>query len=205
MSDDITPLVERVTRALRERLGKAPPDLVRAVVSEVARDMERSQSGTSRSGSARPAREEPQRHLPLYQAQAVAPMTSQAAPHTTPRGSAMPMPPPAEGQPPLDYCALCVEQEKDRGQQRAILTTTGRNRRGIVARVTQSIADAGGDILDISQTLVSDYFTMILVIDLRHLEMPFADFKERVLGACRDLDLQAMIMHEDVARSLQRL
>lgn len=198
MSDDLTPLVERVARALQERLGKAPPDLVRAVVTEVARDIERVQSDrTPRSDRpARSNRDEPQTHLPLYQT---------ATPHTTPRGSTMPLPPPAEGQPPVDYCALCVEQEKDRGRERAILTTTGRNRRGIVARVTQSIADAGGDILDISQTLVSDYFTMILVIDLAHLDMSFADFKERVLGACRDLELQAMIMHEDVARSLQRL
>ena len=48
---------------------------------------------------------------------------------------------------------------------RAVVTTTGKNQRGIVARIAQAIADAGGDIVDISQTLVSDYFTMIIIVD----------------------------------------
>src|SRR5690242_15964675 len=78
---------------------------------------------------------------------------------TTPRGSVLPVLPGA-GEPPLDYCALCIEQEQKRGRKRAVLTTTGKNRKGIVAKVTQVIAEAGGDILDISQTLVSDYFMM---------------------------------------------
>ena len=41
-----------------------------------------------------------------------------------------------------------------------MLTATGRNQKGIVARLTTVIAELGGDILDISQTLVGDYFTM---------------------------------------------
>jgi len=39
---------------------------------------------------------------------------------------------------------------------RAVVTTTGKNQRGIVAKIAQAIADAGGDIVDISQTLISD-------------------------------------------------
>lgn len=124
--------------------------------------------------------------------------------HETPRGAHMPEPP-APGQPELDYCALCVEQERTRARQRAILTTTGRNRRGIVARLTQQIADGGGDILDISQTLVSDYFTMIIIVDVSRLDLTFAEFKERLLAACRDLELSANIIHEDVVRAFQRV
>jgi ACT domain-containing protein len=124
--------------------------------------------------------------------------------HTTPRGSVLPVLP-AGTAPTLDYCALCVEQEQQRGRKRAVLTTTGKNRKGIVARMTQVIAEAGGNILDISQTLVSDYFTMIIIVDVAGLETSFEDFKARVTEASRSLDVQTMMMHEDIMAALHRV
>jgi predicted amino acid-binding ACT domain protein len=86
--------------------------------------------------------------------------------------------------PGLDYCQACLDQERARTRHRAVLTTTGRNQKGIVARVTARIAELGGDILDISQTLVGDYFTMIVVVDTATLDVPFADFKPRWRPRC---------------------
>ena len=88
---------------------------------------------------------------------------------------------------------------------RAVLTTTGRNTKGIVARVTARIAELGGDILDISQTLVGDYFTMIVVVDAATLDVPFADFKAAMEAEVQSMGLQAMMMHEDVVNSLHRV
>src|SRR5689334_9387877 len=84
------------------------------------------------------------------------------APVTTPRGSTL-LPMAGKPAPSIDYCAQCIEQERSRARHRAVMTTTGRNTKGIVARLTARIAELGGDILDISQTLVGDYFTMIIV------------------------------------------
>jgi ACT domain-containing protein len=107
--------------------------------------------------------------------------------------------------PGIDFCAACIEQERQRTRTRAVLTTTGRNTKGIVARMTARIAELGGDILDISQTLVGDYFTMIIVIDTASLSMPFASVKEQLEATARELGLQAMMMHEDVVGSLHRV
>jgi ACT domain-containing protein len=74
-----------------------------------------------------------------------------------------------------EVCASSAEEARRRGP-RAVVTTTGKNRRGIVANIAQAIAEAGGDIVDISQTLVSDYFTMIIVVDTTALAVPLADF-----------------------------
>ena len=49
--------------------------------------------------------------------------------------------------------------------ERVVITASGRNRRGIVLAVAQAIHDFGGDIRDISQTIVDD-FTMLVVIDI---------------------------------------
>ncbi len=107
--------------------------------------------------------------------------------------------------PGIDFCAMCVEQERARTRRRAVLTTTGRNQKGIVARVTARIADLGGDILDISQTLVGDYFTMIIVVDTASLGVPFAQFKERLEAEVREMGLSCMMMHEDVVSTLHRI
>src|SRR3954468_12295132 len=107
--------------------------------------------------------------------------------------------------PGIDYCQACIDQERARTRHRAVLTTTGRNQKGIVARVTARIAELGGDILDISQTLVGDYFTMIVVIDAATLDVPFADFKAAMESEVQSMGLQAMMMHEDVVNTLHRV
>jgi ACT domain-containing protein len=107
--------------------------------------------------------------------------------------------------PGIDYCQACLEQERSRTRHRAVLTTTGRNQKGIVARVTARIADLGGDILDISQTLVSDYFTMIIVIDVAALNCSFERFRDGVEGTVKEMGCQAMMMHEDVMNALHRV
>ena len=176
-------LVRAVTRAVVSRLGHAGPQVVEAVVAEVIAEVARAAPATALAASpARPA----------------------DGSFTTARGATL-LPLVDKQAPAYEYCASCVEQEKSRQRQRAVFTTTGKNTRGIVARVTARIADLGGDILDISQTLVGDFFTMIIVVDLGSLAVPFADFQEQVVSSVREMGCQAMMMHEDVMASLHRV
>src|SRR5262245_58265063 len=119
-------LVRQVTRAVVARLGQAGPDVVEAVVGEVIAAI----AGGPGDGAS--------------------PSAVAAGPFITPRGSTLL---PVVGSPPsMEHCMACVEQEKARHRHRAILTTTGKNAKGIVARLTTRIAELGGDIMDISQT-----------------------------------------------------
>ena len=104
-----------------------------------------------------------------------------------------------------ELCASCLEQERRKVGRRAVVTTTGKNRKGIVANIARAIADAGGDILDISQTLVADYFTMIIIIDLTGLEVSFTELKARLTEMVRALGAECLVMHEDVVTALQRI
>lgn len=171
-------LVRQVTRAVVARVGKAGPEVVEAVIGEVIAAIAASESP--------------------------APASFVPAPVTTPRGSTL-LPVVGAPAPSLDHCASCVEQEKSRHRNRAILTTTGKNARGIVARITSRIADLGGDIMDISQTLVGDYFTMIIVIDVGAISVSFERFQADVSAAVTEMGCQAMMMHEGVMSSLHRI
>ena len=178
-------LVRAVTRAVVSRLGHAGPQVVEAVVAEVIAEVERVSPPTASSmtGTAPAA----------------------GASFTTPRGATLLPMAASKSAPDYAYCLSCVEQEKTRHRQRAVLTTTGKNTKGIVARVTACIAEFGGDILDISQTLVGDFFTMIIVVDVNSLAVPFAQFQDQIQSAVRELGCQAMMMHEDVMASLHRV
>ena len=88
---------------------------------------------------------------------------------------------------------------------RAVVTTTGKNQRGIVAKIAQAIADVDGDIVDISQTLVSDYFTMIIIVDTAALSVSFAEFKSRLEHTVATAGAECLVMHEDVVNALQRV
>lgn len=107
--------------------------------------------------------------------------------------------------PSADYCAAYLEQERSRSRSRAVITVTGRNRKGIVARLTAVIAEQGGDILDIAQTLVGEFFTMLVIVDIAELAVSFADFKVAIQATTEQLGAQAILMHEDLVRSLHRV
>ena len=143
-------------------------------------------------------REVDERELRRLVAEVTREMTTEAA-----RAAARPMPATGAG-PAADVCAACAEAERRRGQ-RAVVTTTGKNRRGIVANIAQAIAAAGGDILDIAQTLAGDFFTMIIVVDTTALAVPFADFKTKLVTAVEALGAHCLVMHEDVVNALQRV
>lgn len=87
----------------------------------------------------------------------------------------------------------------------AIITVVGKDGKGIIATVSAKCAEVGANIVEISQTVLKDYFAMIMLVDISDLEMPFGDFVDamRVLGEEKDLDIRAM--HEDIFNSMHKI
>jgi ACT domain-containing protein len=145
----------------------------------------------------------------IVAAEVTAALASSSSSSSSTKSTRAPAAPRATGSSALSeaaqLCAACVEQERRQTGRRAVVTTTGKNRKGVVAKIAQAIADAGGDILDISQTLVADYFTMIIIIDMTSLEVPFTELKTRLTEMVRALGAECLVMHEDVVGALQRI
>lgn len=114
-----------------------------------------------------------------------------------PQGSGLP--------PAADYCAALLSDAKHHAHRRCVLTTTGKNQRGIVALFTTIMADHGADILDISQTLVGGYFTMLLIADIDGLQTNFEALKQAILSAAASRSVQAIVMHEDIVAAMHRV
>jgi ACT domain-containing protein len=86
----------------------------------------------------------------------------------------------------------------------AIVTAIGRNRPHILAELTQRIADLNGNITDISQRLVQDYFSTILMVDLAEVG-EFAQFKAEMEALSREGDYRVVVQHERIFRAMHRI
>ena len=87
----------------------------------------------------------------------------------------------------------------------AIITVVGHDSKGIISKVSAKCAEHGANILEISQSVLKDYFAMIMVADVSDLDLPFTDFVDemRKLGESVNLDIRTM--HEDIFNSMHRI
>lgn len=89
--------------------------------------------------------------------------------------------------------------------ERAIITVLGRDRVGILAGITAVLAEAGVNILDISQTILQEFFTMIMIVDLRGNTLTFSTLQEQLREKGEDLGVQVTIQRVDVFKFMHRI
>ena len=76
---------------------------------------------------------------------------------------------------------------------RAVITVAGKDRVGIIASVTQTLAQQNVNVLDITQTILPpDFFTMVMLVDAGAAKVPFGDQMGMVIRAQREDTFQAM-------------
>ena len=88
---------------------------------------------------------------------------------------------------------------------RVIVSVFGVNQPGIVAKVSQIIADHGCNIMDISQKLMQEFFTMILVVELASADATCEHLQSEFQQLAESLGIRIFAQHEDVFNALNRL
>ena len=88
---------------------------------------------------------------------------------------------------------------------RAIGTVIGKDRVGIIADVTALLAQYGVNVLDISQTVLQEYFTMIMLVDAAQCTVPFADLARTLDEAGTQRGLQIRAQREDIFNAMHRI
>jgi ACT domain-containing protein len=88
---------------------------------------------------------------------------------------------------------------------RAIVTIIGSDRVGIIAGVTAVIAEANVNILDISQSVIRDFFTMIMMVDLGQAFVTFHELSERLADRGEQLGVRIEIQREDIFKAMHRI
>ncbi len=88
---------------------------------------------------------------------------------------------------------------------RAVVSVVGKDAVGIIAKVSSGCAKFGANILDISQTVLQDYFTMIMIVDVDNLSVSFSEFVDGMAALGRQEHLEIRAMHEDIFNAMHRI
>ena len=88
---------------------------------------------------------------------------------------------------------------------KAVISVIGRDKVGIIARISNICADNNVNINDITQKVLHDTFTMIMWVELKGNEKDFATIAKELEAAGAELGLIVHVMHEDVFDSMHRI
>ncbi|MFZ5686820.1 MAG: ACT domain-containing protein [Bacillota bacterium] len=90
-------------------------------------------------------------------------------------------------------------------ETRILVTVLGRDKVGIIAAVTSVLAAAEANILDISQTIMQEFFVMIMLVDISSCNMDFDSLRQQLVEKGKELGVQVNAQREDVFRYMHRI
>ena len=88
---------------------------------------------------------------------------------------------------------------------KAIVTVIGKDTVGIIAAVCVLLAEHNVNVLDISQTVMQDYFTMIMMVDLTDSTASFADLAASLEQSGKERGLSIRIQREDIFKAMHEI
>ncbi len=86
-----------------------------------------------------------------------------------------------------------------------ILTSFGLNKPGVIAAITTALGKANCDISDLSQKLMGDFFTMILIVDTSNSNLSLSDIQTEMKTISDEMNIKIMLQHEEIFRSMHRV
>ena len=87
----------------------------------------------------------------------------------------------------------------------AVISVIGKDAVGIIAKVSAGCARFDANILDISQTVLHEYFTMIMIVEVSQLNVPFPEFIDAMEKLGGDTGLDIHVMHEDIFNAMHKI
>ncbi len=89
--------------------------------------------------------------------------------------------------------------------KKAVITILGTDRKGIIASVTRILYEHDVNILDISQTIVSGLFSMILIADISSEQCSFEQLKDSLTEEARRLDVQIRVQRSEIFEAMHQI
>lgn len=88
---------------------------------------------------------------------------------------------------------------------RGVVTVIGKDKVGIVAGVSQKLAEQKINILDVSQTIMGDYFTMMMSVDLTNATVDFEAAREELHELGKGLGVKISIQNQEIFDTMHKL
>ena len=88
---------------------------------------------------------------------------------------------------------------------RAVVTVTGKDKKGIIAKVSAFLAEKGVNIEDISQTILDEYFAMIMIVDMSEAKADLAVIAKDCEELGQQIGMSIYLQHEDIFNAMHSI
>ena len=88
---------------------------------------------------------------------------------------------------------------------KAVISVIGKDALGIIHKVSAKCVEAGANIVDISQSVMKEFFSMVMVVEIGSLKVPFADFVDTMKALGEETGLEIHTMHEDIFAAMHKI
>ena len=88
---------------------------------------------------------------------------------------------------------------------RAVITVIGKDTTGIIAAVSNVLSEKKINILDINQSVLSDMFVMVMLVDISSSKVEFSSLSEERVALGDKMGLKILAMHEDIFNTMHRI
>ena len=88
---------------------------------------------------------------------------------------------------------------------KTIITVVGKDTVGIIAKVCTYLSENGVNVLDISQTIVSGYFNMMMIVDISEPLKPMEEVSDELSKIGTDLGVIITMQHEDIFNCMHHI
>jgi len=90
-------------------------------------------------------------------------------------------------------------------RDRVIVTAFGKNKIGILGGITSTLARANCDVIDLSQKILKEFFTIMLLIDISNSNLDFEGIKQELIHTGEQFDLKVVVQHEEIFKTMHRI
>ena len=86
-----------------------------------------------------------------------------------------------------------------------ILSVIGKDTVGIMATVSSECAKYNANIIDVSQSVLGEFFAMVMVVNLDKLNIEFTQFIDAMKETGKEKNLEIHVMHENIFNSMHKI
>lgn len=88
---------------------------------------------------------------------------------------------------------------------KAVVTVVGKDTKGVIAKVSTALYESNVNILDISQTIMQDLFTMIMLVDCGESDCTISDISNNLQKLAEDMGLSIHVQREEIFSSMHKI
>lgn len=86
---------------------------------------------------------------------------------------------------------------------RAVITVIGKDMVGILAKVSTACAEANANVVEVTQSVLEEYFAMIMLVDIDKLNCSLEEMRSSIEATVPEMKVH--VMHEDIFNSMHRI